>query len=58
MAQKRSRVRNDEDLGSFVASDGHIIRAADEYPVAENDEFDDLEDHDGPETDDDRAGVL
>jgi len=57
MAQKHSDVPKDEDLG-FVTSDGHIIRVADEYLLAQNDEFDDLEDYDGPETNDDRTGVL
>jgi hypothetical protein len=50
--------RKDEDRGFFVPSDRHIIREADEDSVAQNHESDDLEDRDGPETDDDPAGVL
>jgi hypothetical protein len=55
MAPKDSTVRKEEDRGSQVVSDGHLL-AADE--CSGQDESDDLEDHDDPETDDDRAGVL
>ncbi len=59
MAQKTSTVQNKEQTSaSSMTGDRQNTRAANEHGVAQNDECDDLEDHDSPETDDDRAGVL